>query len=90
LKYPNKRNAARVSHRNQLRGLIQVFIEKNWNRIQADFDSMKPGERLMFLNSLLRHVLPEPISFEKLSEAQLSQLHSYLLKKYDNEQAGKN
>ncbi|HAX61156.1 MAG TPA: hypothetical protein DCX95_01150 [Elusimicrobia bacterium] len=66
----------------ELRILIQLFIEKNWSRIQEDFDAMKPGERLNFLNSLLRHVLPEPLSFERLSETQLQQLHEYLLRKY--------
>lgn len=70
----------------QLRGAVQAFIEKNWDQLQADFNAAKPNERLNFINSLLRHVLPEPISFERLSETQLLQLHEYLLKKYDNEQ----
>lgn len=70
----------------QLRAMVQTFIEKNWTRIQEDFDAMKPYERLTFLNSLLKHVLPEPTSFERLSELQLEQLHEYLLKKYSNEQ----
>lgn len=74
----------------QIRELIQTFIEANLPRLQADFDEMKPAERLNFINSLLRHVLPEPVSFEKLSETQLSQLHEYLLKRYSNEQSGKN
>jgi Family of unknown function (DUF5681) len=74
----------------QLRSLIQSFIEDNWQRVQKDFDSMKPNERLSFLNSLLRFVLPEPTSFEKLSEDQLKQLHEYLLKKYSDEQTVKN
>jgi hypothetical protein len=69
----------------QLRSLVQCFIEKNFSRIQKDFDLMKPGERVMFLNSLLRHVLPEPVSFEKLSETQLEQLHQYLEKKFNDE-----
>ena len=74
----------------QLRGLIQSFIEDNLQCIQADFDAMKPDERLAFLNNLLRHVLPEPTTIEKLTEAQLEQLHEYLLKKYTNVQAVKN
>jgi hypothetical protein len=69
----------------QLRGLIQTFIEKNWNRIQKDFDAMEPDERLKFLSSLLKHVLPCPLSLDKLSESQLSQLHDYFVKKYENE-----
>jgi len=73
----------------ELRALVQMFIEKNWNEIQADFDAMKPVERLNFIVALLRYVLPPPISLETLSESQLEQLHNYLLKKY-NEQTDRN
>ena len=69
----------------QLRSMVQLFIERNWNRIQADYDAMKPGERLTFLNAMLRHVLPEPITPDRLTEEQLEQLHAYLKSKYDNE-----
>ena len=74
----------------ELRLSIQLFIEKNWDRIQADFDAMEPAQRLNFINSLLKHVLPDPVSIEKLSEPQLSQLYEYLLKIYTNEQTAKN
>ena len=74
----------------QLRSLIQSFIEDNWQRVQKEFDSLKPSERMSFLVNLLRFVLPEPTSFEKLSEDQLMQLHEYLIKKYSDEQTGKN
>ena len=69
----------------QIRKHIQLFLEKNFQRMQKDFDSLKPNERLTFISSLLRHVLPEPTSFEKLSEDQIKQLHNYLLKKYSDE-----
>jgi hypothetical protein len=70
----------------QIRKLLQSFIEKNFVRMQKDFDAMKPNERLMYLNSLLKHLLPEPTSFEKLSEEQLSQLLLNLKRKYTDEQ----
>lgn len=73
----------------QLRGLIQAFVEANLDRIQEDFDVLKPNERLTFLNSLLRHVLPEPVSLERLSEIQLEQLQEFLIKKYHDNQTAK-
>lgn len=73
----------------RIRELIQSFIERNWYRIQKDFNSLTPKERLSFLNSMLKHVLPEPISLEKLSEEQLEQLHEYLLNKMEYEQEDK-
>ena len=83
---PNgRRKGAKNKTSEQLRGLIQAFVEANLPRLQADFDAMKPAERLSFLNSLLRHVLPDPLSFEKLSEGQLEQLHQYILQKYGYE-----
>jgi hypothetical protein len=71
----------------QFRELIKNFVENNWKGLQKDFEQVKPVERLQFINSMLRHFLPDPLSLEKLSESQLSQLHEYLLKKYSDEQA---
>lgn len=69
----------------ELRSVVQAFIEANWQKVQADFNALKPGERLAFLNNLLRHVLPEPITPDRLTEEQLEQLHTYLKKKYSDE-----
>jgi len=65
-----------------LRATIQLFVEKNWDQIQDTFDKMKPVEKLNFIVSLLRYVLPPPVTPETLNESQLSQLHEYLLIKY--------
>lgn len=69
----------------QLRSMVQTLIESNWNRIQFDLDQMKPSERLNFIYNLLKFVLPDPVSYEKLSEEQLEQLHEYLQRKYSYE-----
>lgn len=74
----------------QVRELIQTFIEANLPRLQADFDAMEPAQRLTFINNLLRHVLPPPLSLESLTESQLDQLHEYFLKRYSDDQSGKN
>lgn len=68
----------------ELRGFLQAFIEKNTDRLQKDFDALKPVERLNFFNSLLKHVLPGPPSPETLTETQLEQLVEYLKKKYND------
>jgi hypothetical protein len=62
----------------ELRASVQRFIENNWDSIQEDFDKLKASERLNFINSLLRHVIPLPISYEKLSESQLEDIVEYL------------
>jgi hypothetical protein len=69
----------------EIRKLIQVFIEKNLPRIQKDFDLMKPNEKLMFLNSLLKHVLPAPVTFDSLTEEQLDELILFLKRKFKYE-----
>jgi hypothetical protein len=69
----------------QFRALIKTFVEINWERLQSDFDQAKPVERLQFINNMIRHFLPEPLSLAKLSEDQLKELHEYLKKIYGNE-----
>jgi hypothetical protein len=67
----------------EFRELIKCFVEKNWNQLQKDFEQVKPVERLQFINSMLRHFLPDPVNPERLTEAQLLQIIQYL--KDDNE-----
>ena len=74
----------------QLRQSFQEFINVNIDTLQTEFEKLEPEKKLAFFEKIIRHVLPPPTSFEKLSEDQLKQLHEYLIRKYDNEQAGKN
>jgi len=48
---PNKTTA-------EIRLLIQSFIENNLPKLQADFDMLDPQERLMFIERLLKYILP--------------------------------
>lgn len=86
-KYGGRKRGTPNRSTEQLRSAVHSFVEHNWDSIQIDYDAMKPAERLSFINSLLRHVLPDPISIERLTESQLDQLYEYLLKKYADEQA---
>ncbi|MFA5298829.1 MAG: hypothetical protein WC389_11545 [Lutibacter sp.] len=65
----------------QFRELIKNFVENNWDRLQKDFEQAKPNERLQFINSMLRHFLPDPVNPEKLTELQLIQVLEYLKNK---------
>ena len=56
----------------EVRGLVQQFVENNLETLQADFEQLEPKDRLMFIERLLKHVLPSPIaSLEQLSEQDL-------------------
>jgi hypothetical protein len=65
----------------QFRELIKNFVENNWDRLQKDFEQVKPNERLQFINSMLRHFLPDPVNPERLTELQLIQVLEYLKNK---------
>ena len=67
----------------QLRAAIQQIVENNIDSIQAEYDKIKkPSEKLNFLVSLLKLVLPPPLTIESLSEDQLKQLETYFKIKY--------
>jgi hypothetical protein len=69
----------------EIRKFVQLFIERNLPRIQKDFDLMKPVEKLTFLNALLKHVLPAPVTFDGLNDDQLDQLILFLKRKFKYE-----
>jgi predicted AAA+ superfamily ATPase len=63
----------------ETRELVQKFVAKNWTKIQKDYDSMEPAERLKFITSLLRFVLPPPLhEYENLSDEDLNKIISEL------------
>lgn len=58
-----------------LRNKVRKFVDDNLWTIQADFDQMPSKERLLFVEKLLRHVLPPPLhELEKLTEEQLKEV----------------
>jgi len=67
----------------ELRKLVQSFIEANIEDVQAQYDLLEAKDKLLFLEKLLKIVLPPPIiSLEQLSEADLQTL----INKLKNEQ----
>lgn len=69
----------------EFRAMIKAFVSDNWEGLQKDFDAMKPAERAMFREKLLKYILPEAMSPERLTVAQLEQLLEYIKTEY-NEQ----
>lgn len=59
----------------ELRATVQAFIEDNIEKLQDNFDLLEPKEKLIFIEKMLKMVLPQPLNeLEKLSEEQLDQL----------------
>lgn len=59
----------------ELREIVQKFLEDNLETMQKDYDSLKPVERLAFIEKLFKHVLPAPLQeLERLTDEQLDEL----------------
>jgi len=64
---PNKTTEA-------MRGVLADFIDANLPDIQKQYDSLKPAEKLQFIDRLLKHVLPAPLpDYELMTEEQFEQ-----------------
>jgi hypothetical protein len=66
----------------QIRQLIQLFIEDNLPDIQNVYKDLEPKDKARFIDSMLKHIVPPPATPEKLSEDQLKQLYDYFITKY--------
>ena len=65
----------------ELRAMVQNFIDANLQTLQADFDLLEPKDRLNFIDRLLKHVLPAPLQeLERLTDEQLDELINRLKK----------
>ncbi len=59
----------------ELRAMVQNFIDANIETLQADFDQLEAKDRLTFIDRLLKHVLPAPLQeLERLTDEQLDEL----------------
>jgi len=63
----------------ELRVMVQNFIDDNLQTLQADFDKLESKDRLNFMERLLKHVLPAPLNeLERLTPEQLTDLYNRL------------
>jgi len=67
----------------ELRGVVQSFVEVNIENIQSDFDVLEPKDRLAFIERMFKHLLPPPLTLERLSEEDLERLIESLKKKHE-------
>jgi len=75
----------------ELRKVLHSFIDENIEKLQADFDSLEPKDRLNYLEKLLAHVLPKPItSLDQLSESDLDILLERLKNQSNEQQENQN
>ena len=59
----------------ELRAVLQNFIDNNMESLQADYDALEPKDRLNFIERLLKHILPAPLpELERLTDEQLDLL----------------
>jgi hypothetical protein len=59
----------------EIRQLIRLFISENIEDIQNVYNALTPDKKLLFLERLLRFVLPKPLhDLELLSDAQLDEM----------------
>jgi len=66
----------------EIRTALLKFVDDNLEGVTKDFKKLKADKKLIFFEKIIRHVLPAPMSFEKLTEPQLDQLFAYLKRKY--------
>ena len=56
-------NGRPVGVPNKVNGLMRekvvTILENNWEKIQADIDSLEPKDRLIFLEKLMSYTLPK-------------------------------
>lgn len=68
----------------QLREAMVAFVNANITKLQKDFDTLEPKDRLAFFEKALRLVLPPPPDPSNLSETQLLEIIDYLKNKRDD------
>lgn len=59
----------------EIRALIQSFIETNAGTLQANYNKLSEDKKLIFFEKMLSHVLPKPLDeLQRLTDDQLDEL----------------
>lgn len=59
----------------ELRNTVQLFVERNIKKLQLNFDLLEPKEKLLFIEKMLKMVLPQPMNdLERFTDEQLDQI----------------
>jgi len=71
----------------EIRSMFRDFLSANMDKLQQDFDSLEPKDRLQFIDRVARLVLPPPLhELQMLTDEQLDQL-IYKLKNEQNDKS---
>ncbi len=70
-----RRKGAKGRTPEELRKALQSFIDRNFENLQQEFDSLDAEKKLLFMEKLLRHILPRPLNeLDRLTDEQLDEL----------------
>ncbi len=62
----------------EVRQSLLRLLDDNLDKLQEDIDNLKGKDRVSLLINLAKHIVPQAINPEKLTEDQLQQIISYL------------
>jgi hypothetical protein len=69
-----------------LRKWVNYFVAKNTATIEKDFKKLKPDQRIMLFEKLLRYTLPQRSEvvneFERLTDDQLEELYNRVVNNF--------
>lgn len=70
-----KRPGTKNKNPEEIRKVIQSFIDRNFESLQLEYDKLDGEKKLFFIEKLLKHVLPRPLNeLERLTDNQLDEL----------------
>ena len=75
----------KVGTRKEGGGAHQIKARRNFETLQSDFDKLEAKDRLLFMERLIRHILPNPLhELERLTDQQLDEIISRLKNQHQN------
>ena len=78
-----KKKGTRNRTTEQVRQLLQAFIEGKIDELETIWQDLDPWQKLQFIDRLLKHTLPAPLhSIEQFSEEDLDILIKRLKERY--------
>lgn len=66
----------------QIRDAIALFVDKNIDKIQKEFNLMEPKDKLMFFERVLRYVIPvkkEVLNVDAMTDSEVERLAAELI-----------
>ena len=97
---PGRPRGTKNKATDNLRGTIKAFLDKNWSKVQKEFDALEPKDKLQFIDRMLAYSLPKLqavqmdviTDVDRLNDRQVDELFNRIInsKNQSNEQGRKN